>query len=675
MNENYIIPKGVDPLINKFCLTIGLLPSSYLISLTYEEQILCIGKYLDEQVMPALNNNAEAVAQLQLLFTDLKNYVENYFDNLDVQEEINNKLDEMSEDGYFDNLLNNYLNIFKLYDTTEEMIADYSNLVDGQTIVTLGYYNVNDKGGSYFKITDTLDNTKYQISLGGGLYAEMLVGDSVNIKQFGANEDGSTADTTAFSNAITCLTKNNCKTLVLNNEKSYLITSKLTLDSISIIGNNSTIIYEHVPGSENYPFHFTGENFKIENLNFDLGDSTYLSPAIRLQNCTNVEIVNGYYTHYIDLYSNNKNIVQRNLRFTDKAGLTVRELLDNTTENILFENCICSRGEYPDEVIWIVSSYGTIKNVKCVNCTFIHQGGTENCIAISAYYNGSLTENVIFENCIFNCQVTGYHGIHIGGSTSGTPGNVKKVLFKDSRFNLSVFSDNYIVCRNHKNREDVIFDNCTINVSGSTRYGFWDCTFKDSYVNIDSQSYSFRRCDFNNCNLITDDSSYSTVGACNIVNTKMSCKGLVNVINVNQYGAENETKIINCDITTIGDTVFQTASNSGKIYLQDTKITNPVNSTVFSSVSVTGDCYYTIKNCDIATGYSKLSNYNTHAKLNIDNLTINNQPIAIDINDIDTNTRLAMQLNTLILAPIGTGLYYRKTSDGNAPGNFTLYGA
>ena len=39
----------------------------------------------------------------------LKEYVENYFDNLDIQDEINNKIDEMVEDGTFEILLGRYL--------------------------------------------------------------------------------------------------------------------------------------------------------------------------------------------------------------------------------------------------------------------------------------------------------------------------------------------------------------------------------------------------------------------------------------------------------------------------------------------------------------------------------------------------------------------------------------
>ena len=95
-NLNLIKPEKVQNIINKFCYTIGMIPTSYKMSLTYEEQIIAIGHYLETTVYPAINNNAEALGELQNLFLDLKNYVDNYFDNLDVQSEINNKLDEMA---------------------------------------------------------------------------------------------------------------------------------------------------------------------------------------------------------------------------------------------------------------------------------------------------------------------------------------------------------------------------------------------------------------------------------------------------------------------------------------------------------------------------------------------------------------------------------------------------
>ena len=108
-NLNYIKPQNVQGIINKFCCVIGNLPTTYKLALSYEEQILCIGKYLEEKVFPAINNNAEALAELQTLFTDLKNYVDNYFDDLNIQAEINNKLDEMLESGELQELIASYL--------------------------------------------------------------------------------------------------------------------------------------------------------------------------------------------------------------------------------------------------------------------------------------------------------------------------------------------------------------------------------------------------------------------------------------------------------------------------------------------------------------------------------------------------------------------------------------
>ena len=41
---------------------------------------------------------------LQDAFNDLKSYVQDYFKNLDVQDEINNKLDDMIADGSFERI-------------------------------------------------------------------------------------------------------------------------------------------------------------------------------------------------------------------------------------------------------------------------------------------------------------------------------------------------------------------------------------------------------------------------------------------------------------------------------------------------------------------------------------------------------------------------------------------
>lgn len=48
--------------------------------------------------------------RLEGLFNELKSFVDNYFDNLDVQKEINNKLDQMAEDGELEEIIALYIN-------------------------------------------------------------------------------------------------------------------------------------------------------------------------------------------------------------------------------------------------------------------------------------------------------------------------------------------------------------------------------------------------------------------------------------------------------------------------------------------------------------------------------------------------------------------------------------
>ena len=91
----------------RMCISLGMMPSSYKESLTYEEQLLWFMKYLEETVIPTVNNNADAVEELQALYLEIKTYVDDYFDNLDIQQEINTKLDEMATNGTLSNIINN----------------------------------------------------------------------------------------------------------------------------------------------------------------------------------------------------------------------------------------------------------------------------------------------------------------------------------------------------------------------------------------------------------------------------------------------------------------------------------------------------------------------------------------------------------------------------------------
>ena len=85
-----------------------VLPLVYDDELSYYELLCKVVDYLN-RTMENVNKLSENFDELQKAFNTLKTYVENYFANLDVQEEINKKLDEMSSNGFFDGLVSKYL--------------------------------------------------------------------------------------------------------------------------------------------------------------------------------------------------------------------------------------------------------------------------------------------------------------------------------------------------------------------------------------------------------------------------------------------------------------------------------------------------------------------------------------------------------------------------------------
>lgn len=218
----------------KMVMTIGELPTSFVESMTYYELLAWLCNYLQNTVIPTVNNNAEAVEELQGLFIELKTFVDEYFDNLDVQEEINNKLDAMAEAGTLQDIIYEYLNSIALfcYDTVADLkLAE--NLVSGSYAKTLGFHSVNDGGGCLYKISDTgTANEKDVIACQNDLLA-VLIPDLGNIypEQFGAYGDGTHDDTTYIQYAL-----DNFDTVKLHN-KSYLAKGIKLVSFKTLIGD------------------------------------------------------------------------------------------------------------------------------------------------------------------------------------------------------------------------------------------------------------------------------------------------------------------------------------------------------------------------------------------------------------------------------------------------------
>ena len=214
------LPKGqgVIPLPPFKAWLASNIPAVYDNTMTYYEELCALLKYLQDQVVPALNANASAI-------TVLSNYVENYFNNLDVQEEINNKLDEMAEDGTLQEIITSYIqaNVAWTFDTVADM-KQSTNLVDGSYARTLGFHSINDGGGATYYITDTGTANEMDIIAVGDLYANLIYTADNSIKHYGAIADGTTDNTPFIERMITL-----GKTSIFIPDGTYLVNSVIDL--------------------------------------------------------------------------------------------------------------------------------------------------------------------------------------------------------------------------------------------------------------------------------------------------------------------------------------------------------------------------------------------------------------------------------------------------------------
>lgn len=102
-----------------------VLPLVYDDSLSYYELLCKVVDYLNN-VINDVNLLGQNVDELNAAFKQLKDYVDNYFDNLDVQEEINNKLDAMIADGTFDRIISTYV----MGNLQEASVADQTDIAN-----------------------------------------------------------------------------------------------------------------------------------------------------------------------------------------------------------------------------------------------------------------------------------------------------------------------------------------------------------------------------------------------------------------------------------------------------------------------------------------------------------------------------------------------------------------
>ena len=484
----------------KFCYTIGMIPTSYKVGLTYEEQLWWFCDFLQNTVIPTVNNNGQAVEELQNLYVELKSYVDNYFNNLDVQEEINNKLDSMVADGTLPEIVASYLNSKAIFgfDNVESM-KNATNLINGSYAKTLGYYDINDGGEATYKITNTVSETEYQEELVNGLFATLIIdNDSVNVHQFGAKGDGTTDDSNAINLALS--------------SKAY---------NISFIKGNTYMVRGYEPGqpegSTTGLIRTTGLIIP-SNKNVDLSESTIKCITNSRQNYNiftiaekeNIILKNGTIigdraTHtgatgewgYGVAIKSSTNITLDNLKISECWGDGIN--LNNNgndsilNKNITINNCICDSNRRQG----ISIENGDIINV--INSQFINTGNNNLYTApgagcdVEPGASQNIVKNVLFDNCSFNSNYGA--GLILNGTNVSliTVNNCKLINNKQNGSNssLAILNAKDIKVLNCiGEREEETNSNFSVPVNAKGNVSFRGNSFKNMYLSMTNTNLS-----------------------------------------------------------------------------------------------------------------------------------------------------------------------------------------
>lgn len=516
----------IESPFRRFVTTIGVFPTAFTDAMTYYECLAYLVKYLEETVIPAVNENAEALEELQTLYVQLKSYVDNYFANLDVQEEINNKLDQMAEDGTLQEIITTYIqaNVAWTFDTVADM-KEATNLVDGSYARTLGFHTLNDGGGSLYLIKNTGTANEKDIIAVGDLKAHLVLdGVKVKVEQLGALGDGETDDTAIINYALT-----NYSYIIMS--KNYVISDSLALNSNSIIDGEGLGKIFRTPEETTLDYTIgyifvlqNKDNVTIKNLALESqnGYTTTARPdhpnwnnslssnicTFSLSNgCSNITITNvstKYMYNEFTANSNSDNGLNTNIVIKDyKADETTStSFYFGWCENVLVENLTSTPSDLPlpgAHFIYVGHNGGNKINI--INTKFY--GNHYHVAALNFGYAdfiiGDTTPNNFDVKCI-NCHIEASSCIRFRNN------EIKCVcenceFINQGRYNQGNYPTlNWTgsIISADVNKGNYIFNDCQFTTTAST------VTDTDALITYESSSYSSyldTSIEFNNCHV------------------------------------------------------------------------------------------------------------------------------------------------------------------------------
>lgn len=471
-------------------------------------QLLCkVVEYLNK-VIDNNNKQNNNITQLEQNFITLYNYVKDYFDNLDLQNEINNKIDELITTGEFNSFLSgiytpemfgakgdgvtddteaiqkalafNNVNISKNYLITENLVL-HSNLkvFGGGTITKKSEFNDSYLNHSIFSCTNSNNIDINNIVLISNSLAISVHGCSnVNITNLIINSE-------KYSILISDSEKNESNGITISNIKLENDVTIISSDGIHIDGGCSNIYVTNVSGTTGDDFialnAIEGIRKTIKNIIIDnIKCSGYAGVRLYGQlNCVieNVSINNSYINS------------ENGIRLTNIIGFTEINFNAPTFKNIVFSNCIVDSSIRNVFLSYINGS------VTFNNCTFVASVNPN-----VGLFNSSINSSLIFDSCVFNTNSTSF----IQDCVVGTPPencntyinitinscDIKKTLlcFGTNKKTININNcdiDTYLISRNNPDVLDLSIKECRINTTPFSGASKGIYTIKDSILNAE----------------------------------------------------------------------------------------------------------------------------------------------------------------------------------------------
>lgn len=276
------------------------IPLAFDESLSYYETLCGILDLIKNKIIPAINNNAQAGKELQELYAQLKDYVDHYFDNLDVQNEINTKLDEMAEDGTLGRIINDEL----LQEINEKINGIDNTLTETSKICFIANKTTTAEQNSFVGDCSLIIGSKnILIDVGNQRNCETLINylqenninklDYIILSHYHDDHIGGTQ----AEGLLTLLTQSfidfsSCKVILPHKNINY--SQFIPLSTDNVFRTREQLIIQML-NTNNIQYEFATEGQEIE-----LSQNEKLT----FYNC-DINYYNDYYNYLLDAYGNN----------------------------------------------------------------------------------------------------------------------------------------------------------------------------------------------------------------------------------------------------------------------------------------------------------------------------------------------------------------------------------